>query len=217
MGETPCVDALTFPSSCLVVAPYGADINTDLAGTVRYTDFDTYSSSGSSMTSVSRFIRDETGDSFYGTKMMVAEWNGVAEYGGYFVSVFRKGHLLEDVHVHFTCVCINIQHIIIANMSCSCISSQSFTNTFQGILITDGYSSYAVFIYECGGMEWGGGEIGWQASYSTYKSHYLSGLSNSDDIGCLYSSSYSALVYRLECKLSCAATIPLCSLYTGTL
>ena len=74
-------------SSCSAVAPYGANSNTGIAGTVRYTDFEAYSSSGSSMITISNFIRDETGDNFYGTKMMVAEWNGVAEYGGNSVSL----------------------------------------------------------------------------------------------------------------------------------
>ena len=77
---------------------------------------------------------------------------------------------------------------------------QSTTNTFQGILITDGTYSYAVFIYECGGMEWGGGEIGWRDGSSKQVSHPLSGSSNSNDIGCLYSETYSAIVYRLHCK-----------------
>ena len=53
-------------------------------------------------------------------------------------------------------------------------------------------------------MEWDGGGIGWQAGSSEYESHYLSGLSNSSDIGCLYSSSYSAIVYRIDCKCTCA-------------
>ena len=90
MGEPLCSSS---SSSCSVVAPYGANSNTEIAGSVRYTDFDTYtyfdtySSSDSSMTTVSRFIRDETGDNFYGSRMMVAEWNGVAEYGGSSVSL----------------------------------------------------------------------------------------------------------------------------------
>ena len=88
----------------------------------------------------------------------------------------------------------------------NCISLQSDTNTFQGILITDGIHSYAVFIYECGGMEWGGGVIGWQSSSTHYEEHYLSGDYYSNDIGCLYSNSYSAIVYRLDCKWECAAT-----------
>ena len=84
MGEPPCS---TSSSSCAAVAPYGADSNTEIAGTVRYTDFDTYSSSGTSMTTVSAFIRSETGDNFYGTRMMVAEWNGVSQYNGISVSL----------------------------------------------------------------------------------------------------------------------------------
>ena len=39
-------------------------------------------------------------------------------------------------------------------------SIQSTTNTFQGVLISDGSSSYAVFIYDCLKMNWGGGVIG---------------------------------------------------------
>ena len=80
---------------------------------------------------------------------------------------------------------------------------QLTTNTFQTILITDGTVSYAVFIYECGGMEWGGGEIGWRDGSSEQVSHPLSGRSNSNDIGCLYSNTYSAIVYRLYCKCTC--------------
>ena len=75
---------------------------------------------------------------------------------------------------------------------------QTVNNTFQGILITDGTDSYAVFIYECGGMEWGGGVIGWQASPSHYASHSRSADSQNSNIGCLYSSSYSAVVYKLS-------------------
>ena len=92
---------------------------------------------------------------------------------------------------------------------------QTITNTFQAILITDGTDSYAVFIYECGGMEWSGGVIGWQDSSFNYASHYLSGHSDSNDIGCLYSSSYSAVVFRLECKFACPAAI--CCLLTKVL
>ena len=80
-------------------------------------------------------------------------------------------------------------------------NSQISTNTFQAILITSYLKhSYAVFIYKCGGMNWGGGEIGWRASFLEHYSHYLSGDSNSNDIGCLYSSTYSAIVYRISCK-----------------
>ena len=75
---------------------------------------------------------------------------------------------------------------------------QTARNTFQGVLITDGSSSYAVFIYECGGVEYGGGVIGWQASTSEYAVHYLSDKVASTLVGCLYSSTYSAIVYQLD-------------------
>ena len=46
-------------------------------------------------------------------------------------------------------------------------------------------------------MEWDGATIGWQYDESLYQRHYISG-SNSSDVGCAYSSSYSAVVYRLD-------------------
>ena len=49
-------------------------------------------------------------------------------------------------------------------------------------------------------MEWGGGVIGWQESSSQYNSHYLSGESHSNDVGCLYSNSYSAVVFKIDGK-----------------
>ena len=50
-------------------------------------------------------------------------------------------------------------------------------------------------------MEWDEAEIGWQATSSLYQRHPLSG-SFSDEVGCEYSSSYSAIVYRLDSKYS---------------
>ena len=47
-------------------------------------------------------------------------------------------------------------------------------------------------------MEWGGGVIGWQASTSQYNSHNLSGDSNSNDVGCLYSDHYTAVVFKID-------------------
>ena len=111
MEETPCSSyTLNFPSSCSAVAPYAADINTRIAGSVQYADFYTYSSTDSAMTTVSSFIRNETGDSFYGSRMMVAEWNGVAEYGGSSVSHMYKTQLTEEQSLNNRnmCVCIII-------------------------------------------------------------------------------------------------------------
>ena len=51
-------------------------------------------------------------------------------------------------------------------------------------------------------MDWGGGVIGWQAiaNSSLFEEHFLSDKPNSDVIGCWYSNSYSAIVYRLDSK-----------------
>ena len=80
----------------------------------------------------------------------------------------------------------------------SLLFPQNETNTFQGILISGSYSSYAVFIYKCGSMKWGGSVIGWQVGLRDYNSHYLSGKNNSNDIGCLYSKYYSAFAFRID-------------------
>ena len=76
MGETPQYSSLdNFPgsSSYSVVAPFAGDFDTAYTGSVKYTQFIT----SSQMNRVSSFIRSKTGDSFYGTRMMVAEWSGV--------------------------------------------------------------------------------------------------------------------------------------------
>ena len=81
MGGTPRYSSLdNFPGSSLysVVAPFGADIDTTSTGSVKYTQFTT--SDSFQMSRVSSFIRSQTGHSFYGTRMMVAEWNGVPKY-----------------------------------------------------------------------------------------------------------------------------------------
>jgi hypothetical protein len=160
-GTSPSI-----PGSNSVISPYGADIDTRIAGTVRYTGF---TSSHPQMSSVSQFIRSNTEDySFTGTRMMVVEWDGVAKYSG----------------------------------------SSFATSTFQAVLITDGYDSYAVFIYQCGGMEWGGATIGWGYSRDLYEEHYLSEASYSNDIGCRYSSTSSAIIYDVYSGTDDSTTYP---------
>ena len=71
MGETPQYFSLNnFPasSSYSVVAPFSADITTSSTGYVRYSE-----SFDSQLTVVNELIRSETGISFYGTWMLVAE------------------------------------------------------------------------------------------------------------------------------------------------
>ncbi|CAI8021007.1 Vitellogenin receptor [Geodia barretti] len=145
----------SIPGSNSVISPYGADIDTTIAGTVRYTNG--FRGDHPQMSSVSEFIRSNTGDDYFaGSNMLVVEWNGVAKYSG----------------------------------------SSFETSTFQAVLITNTiYSSYVVFIYQCGGMEWGGATIGWAYSRDLYEEHRLSGASNSNSIGCSYSSTSSAIIY----------------------
>ena len=93
MGRVPQYSALyNIPgsSSYSVVAPFSAEIDISSRGSVKYTRFTT---SDSQMSTVSSFIRSETGDSFYGTRMMVAEWNGVPKYDGSIVSCTMFPHV----------------------------------------------------------------------------------------------------------------------------
>ena len=80
------------------------------------------------------------------------------------------------------------------------LSDPSQRNTFQGIVITNGASSYAVFTYECGDINWGGGAtIGFKATGSFYQNHAYSG-SRAASIDCVNSptSQWNNVVYRLN-------------------
>ena len=58
------------------------------------------------------------------------------------------------------------------------------TNTYQGVLITDGVNSYSVFIYECGRLaESTVARIGYFFSSTTFIEHDLSG-DRPSDIAC---------------------------------
>ena len=86
MGQTPeaySLDNIPGPSSYSVVAPFAADIDTSSTGSVRYSE----SFSSTVMKEVSAHICSETGVSFYGTWMMVAEWNNVSLHDGSRVSL----------------------------------------------------------------------------------------------------------------------------------
>ena len=85
-------------------------------------------------------------------------------------------------------------------ISIQCVLLQFTTNTFQGVLITDGSNSYAVFLYYCPSMEWSGNAvIGWQASSSRYRNHPLSGNSDASEVACLNpDSSYNTVIFQLN-------------------
>ena len=71
-----------------IVSPYGADIDTRISGTVRYTDGFITSAHAVQIPSIINFIKSQTNDcSFNGeTRMMAVEWGSVAQLNGYAVS-----------------------------------------------------------------------------------------------------------------------------------
>ena len=80
------------------------------------------------------------------------------------------------------------------------ISFRLQTNTFQGVLITDGRVSYTVFIYDCGRMEWSGGAtIGFNTDGTFFVNHPLSQMDNTSEIACLNAPEtvWSNVVYNL--------------------
>ena len=87
MGAPPLSTFPAIPKTNNIVSPYGAHIDTSLAGRVRYMPF---TSNNYQLMSVSSFIESQTGFSFSGTTMMVAEWDHVAKYGGTSVSSFSS-------------------------------------------------------------------------------------------------------------------------------
>ena len=73
----------SIPGTSSIVAPYSADIDPSTGGSVRYTDFMDISQ----LYTVSYFIRSQSNADFYGTRMMIAEWDSVPEFSGSDVSV----------------------------------------------------------------------------------------------------------------------------------
>ena len=82
MGTTSN-NGYNIPSTSNVVVPYGADLDPSEGGTVRYTGFIT---DYTRLNTASSFIRSQSGSSFSGTRMMIAQWNNVPRFSGSFVS-----------------------------------------------------------------------------------------------------------------------------------
>ena len=74
------------------------------------------------------------------------------------------------------------------------------TNSYQGIVVTNGTESYAVFIYQCGAVSWhGNATVGFNAGGTWFENHPLSGTRRVASIACLNSTTsvWTNLVYRL--------------------
>ena len=76
MGRRIFDDSPTIKDTVYIVAPYAADIDTEVAGTVYYTSLPI--TTNFTLARISSFIESETSDSFYGTKMVVAHWQDVS-------------------------------------------------------------------------------------------------------------------------------------------
>ena len=86
MGEIPAASSPSIPGNYPIISPYGTDIDTSIAGSVRFTQLT--SSHVSEMRIISDFIEDYFSVDFAGTSMMVAEWYGVAKSSGSSVSQY---------------------------------------------------------------------------------------------------------------------------------
>ena len=70
------------------------------------------------------------------------------------------------------------------------------------MLTSDDTSSYAIFTYKCGSLNWNEhyAGIGYSAGTEFYNNHILSGKPNVNDIACLNQphSEWSNVVYRVD-------------------
>lgn len=75
-------------------------------------------------------------------------------------------------------------------------------NTFQAVVITNAFRSYAIFVYNCTDITWNAGGsavVGFQADKDYYANHPLSRTTNVDDIACSNSdSTFTNVVYQLS-------------------
>ena len=84
MGLRILEESPTIEDTANIVAPYAADIDTEVSGTVYYTDHPIRS--GFQLDHVSRFVESQKNESFSGTKMVVVHWQNVSLHLGDLVS-----------------------------------------------------------------------------------------------------------------------------------
>ena len=98
IGASVSTISPNIPGTSNIVSPYGDDIDTRMTGSVRYTQFTT---TDSQISTVSGFIRSQTSaGSFFGARMMVAEWNSVPVYSRNSVSMLDYSILFLLNYIH---------------------------------------------------------------------------------------------------------------------
>ena len=84
-----------------------------------------------------------------------------------------------------------------------CMQGKRPLNRFQGVIITDGSTTFAAFLYSCPNIKWSGlfnkAQVGWQATDSHFRTHPLSGTVNVNEVACLNNASiYTTLLFKLS-------------------
>lgn len=101
----------------------------------------------------------------------------------------------------FKCESYYIKHVFqLKHDACMFFCMQ--TSSFQVVLASSTDTSYAVFTYKCGLLNWFeyGASIGYSAGEDFYTNHNLSRQANVNDIACLNepSSPWSNVVYNVK-------------------
>ena len=163
-----------------IVAPFWS--NTDISNRVWNITYEVHTEGNSQnqISSVSSFISQQQQVRFSGNWMLVAQWNSVPQFRG---SLANVSPLTVYLYVFYWLMFTHVQ-----------------TNTFQGIVITNGQQSYALFTYQCGLLGWSGGAtIGFTAAGKVYQNHHLSG-TYARNIACLNSkiTIWTNVIYQLS-------------------
>jgi hypothetical protein len=149
--------------------------------------------------------------SYYDT--LVAPFWADADISGVNGQVFYSVHNNSDVALNWVSTFISQQQEIMFLGSWMLVAqwkdvpqhlgasgATDLMNTFQGILITDGNHSFAIFTYHCKVLQWSGGaSIGFNYNSAYYKNHFLSLSTAANNISCLNFpvSNWTSVIYVL--------------------
>ena len=163
-----------------LVAPYLIDIDHSFGvGNISY-EVHTVTTSKPLLSKVNSLIDEHMGSQFSGKWMLVAEWKNVPEYGVPFIVSFSS--LMPSFIIKINGY-ISIQ-----------------TSSFQAVIITNSVSSFAVFTYKCGDLNYNNGLIGFSSGNSSlFANHPASLRINDSHIACTNSpeSPWMNVIYEL--------------------
>ena len=134
---------------------------------------------------INEYIRESQSTDFTGRWALLAEWSDVHPYNHLnFVNFpfFFQGET-ADFLSSVSQYCVNIIPFIIFSI----IRAQ--TNTFQAIIITDVFTTYVIYTYKCGELEWTGPDfrhavVGYNIPGAGFRNEPLSATSGIHSIAC---------------------------------